>query len=443
MTAEIAILNKSCVALAADSTVSFGPYKTFNSAEKLFEFSEKQPLAVMIYNAASFLDCPIELLIKDYRSKNDQLFNSVEEAAEDFLSHLTEYGQTVSDAVRTSNLINLCRDVLNVIEAKLQKRISAISMKREMDSFTTDEFQDVVREILATIGAGLGFNAANFNYAPTDQDVFDKEREEADKIIHDYIESYTKHYSNVRIQGELIKEIVDLLFFYATTKVPSAFTGIVVAGYGENDMFPSLCSYAVSGMLGGNLVFQNQDNCKIDRDNFPSAIIPFAQKEMVSRFLTGVDDEFIDQTNTYLNEILGELNREIIDFLEYETSDDKDRLNSFLSAVSERILDDLNNKCFLQLRSNFLQEVQHMVSAMPKAEIVEMARSLVELTSFKRKISSQIETVGGPIDVAIISKNEGFVWVNRKHYFPAELNARYFNRIRRGATQHRERDDAV
>ena len=32
------------------------------------------------------------------------------------------------------------------------------------------------------------------------------------------------------------------------------------------------------------------------------------------------------------------------------------------------------------------------------------------------------ETVGGPIDVAVISKGDGFIWIKRKHYFSTELN---------------------
>ena len=35
---------------------------------------------------------------------------------------------------------------------------------------------------------------------------------------------------------------------------------------------------------------------------------------------------------------------------------------------------------------------------------------------------------GGEVDVAVISKSEGMVWVRRKHYFPADLNARFFAR---------------
>lgn len=63
---------------------------------------------------------------------------------------------------------------------------------------------------------------------------------------------------------------------------------------------------------------------------------------------------------------------------------------------------------------------------LPKDELAAMAESLVNLTSFRRKLSMGAETVGGPIDVAIISKGDGFIWVKRKHYFSPELNQHFF-----------------
>jgi len=48
------------------------------------------------------------------------------------------------------------------------------------------------------------------------------------------------------------------------------------------------------------------------------------------------------------------------------------------------------------------------------------------LTSFKKKVSMEQETVGGPIDVAVISKGDGFIWIKRKHYFKPELNQQFF-----------------
>jgi hypothetical protein len=63
---------------------------------------------------------------------------------------------------------------------------------------------------------------------------------------------------------------------------------------------------------------------------------------------------------------------------------------------------------------------------LPKDELAAMAESLVNLTSFKRKVTMESETVGGPIDVAVISKGDGFIWIKRKHYFKAELNPQFF-----------------
>ena len=66
------------------------------------------------------------------------------------------------------------------------------------------------------------------------------------------------------------------------------------------------------------------------------------------------------------------------------------------------------------------------MESLPKEELAEMAETLVNLTSFKRRVTPEAETVGGPIDVAVISKGDGLVWIKRKHYFVPELNPRYF-----------------
>jgi hypothetical protein len=81
-----------------------------------------------------------------------------------------------------------------------------------------------------------------------------------------------------------------------------------------------------------------------------------------------------------------------------------------------------------QVRSFFMLPT----ALLPKSELAAMAEALVNLTSFKRKVSMELETVGGPIDVAVISKGDGFIWVKRKHYFTKEMNPRFFASYYRG-----------
>ena len=71
-----------------------------------------------------------------------------------------------------------------------------------------------------------------------------------------------------------------------------------------------------------------------------------------------------------------------------------------------------------------------------------MAESLVNLTSFRRHVTPDVETVGGPIDVAIISRGDGFIWIKRKHYFQPELNQHFLaNYFREVSSGEREADE--
>ena len=76
------------------------------------------------------------------------------------------------------------------------------------------------------------------------------------------------------------------------------------------------------------------------------------------------------------------------------------------------------------------------IGILPKDELAATAEALVNITTVKRKISMEPETVGGPIDVAVISKKDGFIWIKRKHYFKPEYNYDFFTNsdIRRSAT---------
>jgi len=67
MTAEIAIMNKEAIALAADSAVTMRQekgQKIFTSANKLFALSKYYPIGIMIYGSASFMSVPWETIIK-------------------------------------------------------------------------------------------------------------------------------------------------------------------------------------------------------------------------------------------------------------------------------------------------------------------------------------------------------------------------------------------
>ena len=82
-----------------------------------------------------------------------------------------------------------------------------------------------------------------------------------------------------------------------------------------------------------------------------------------------------------------------------------------------------SNNSLFKFRAGYFTETL----ALDKEDMANMAESFISLTSLVRRMQPGEETVGGPVDVAVISKGDGFVWINRKHYFRPELNAPFFN----------------
>ena len=71
MTAEIAVMNRFGVALAADSAITIGDgqnTKIYQTANKLFEVSDNKAVGLMIYNNTEFFGAPWEIVIKEFRS---------------------------------------------------------------------------------------------------------------------------------------------------------------------------------------------------------------------------------------------------------------------------------------------------------------------------------------------------------------------------------------
>lgn len=63
-----------------------------------------------------------------------------------------------------------------------------------------------------------------------------------------------------------------------------------------------------------------------------------------------------------------------------------------------------------------------VLPAMPLRDAIDLAEFMVDLTVKFSRFKPGAPTVGGPIEIAAISKHEGFRWVQRKYYFTRELN---------------------
>ncbi len=210
-------------------------------------------------------------------------------------------------------------------------------------------------------------------------------------------------------------------------------TGIIVAGFDPRDMFPSVSITDIDGAICGRLKYKHKQHLLIDRDNTPGKVVSFAQTDVVDRLLSGADDRFIDETEGYIKSSLGKA-RTILDEALVSAGLSVDVASGIVGDVIDGVVANYKASFVKKAKEDFQNNFNSMVAMMPKQDIIEFAEAMVSISPIERNATSDQATVGGPVDIAFITKHEGFVWIKRKHYFEAELNPRYFWRKRLSAT---------
>lgn len=434
MTAVVAIMNKSGIALAADSAVTvtngtggYSSSKIYNTANKLFMLSKYHPVGIMVYSSAAFMQVPWELIIKLYRKYlGDRSFDTIADYRDDFLNFLVSSSQ-LSFIKKETNYLSIViyriiSQTLDIAEYNLR---SNLDIKQELDLLEEDEsnkkYIEKLKEFLEQVISDYICHYEKINDL-IDYDYASFSQEYEDLIVNAF-EIYSRNPNIVLDNYSEFKKVLILLVYEYLTRKNFNFgsTGIVFAGFGEAEIYPSLCSIEIDGMLSGKLRYMNNQVEKICEKNTAS-IVPFAQKDVMQMFIEGIDPNIEQVFKDSFSKIIKGYNKILVEAI------DNVELKERIQSIDINKLDDIFRDEILEAKREWqILPTINTVEILSKEDLAEMAESLVYLTFLKRRTSSSEESVGGPIDVAIISKGDGFIWKNRKHYFEKELNQHFFS----------------
>ena len=438
MTAEVVVLNREAVAIAADSAVTLRDPdpKIYNTANKLFQLSAVEPVAIMVYGSAAFGPIPWETVVKEHRRRLAvKTFDTVEQYASNFITDLSSFvshypAKTQSDLVRRIahvELVEVCTRADEVVD----------KLKGDNDSLDDADRSHILMELMAS-------RIAHLQAIPCIERV---SASVAGRQIGSAIPDWNNHLEEFFIpltaNSSLNRRARALVRTALRSVSPNPWTsGVVVIGFGSDQLFPAFSHYVVDGAVANCVRARHLDSAQVGEDS-SAHIRAFAQGDMVQTFMDGLHpmypealrglvkrtlDLLVERSNAKIQGVLSDTDREehVADLLE------------IVSAVVEHFEQDLHDL----LQKKHSDPIMSIVSMLPKEELAEMAETLVSLTSFKRRMTPEAETVGGPIDVAVISKGDGLVWVKRKHYFDRNLNLRYFERDRRLYTTSNVEEDS-
>jgi ribosomal protein L17 len=428
MTTEIAVANKLGIALAADSAVTIsggGRVKVFDTADKLFELSLQSPIGVMINGNMDCIGVPWEILVKDFReSEGLRERPTVQDWATDFLAYVEGHSlmatkaatQYIDDIIETE-IVNLQIIVVNNLRefifqsARVNRKITVPKPERLIDDYLTDRLAEVSSYPLADSLNHMSEADAIAGYGNRIDELC-KPRFEGRQLTDAESAKFKSIVANVLLRN-----------------IPSAtMAGIAVAGYGTTETFPSVYAFEVDGRVLGKMKVTARDANSITTSPDGGQVTSFAQTDVIQRLLGGADPRFVNKTADYIESAVLKAAQTIEDQTKPRklSAAERRRRQEMVRDLATLLRDEYEIDTAESLREEFSREFDRMIAMMPKQELIELAEALVSITAVERKATSDEGTVGGPIDVAFITRHEGFVWIKRKHYFEAERNPRYF-----------------
>lgn len=415
-------MNRIGIALAADSAVSIGQAadKIYTSADKLFHLSESAPVAVMINGNANYLGVPWETIIKSFRSElAGERFDYLEQYSEKFLAYLKSNRTIFPVSLQQRYAVMLGVSLLADIRDQLKRTLDSEAEARDglEESDIPPIIEKIVRDRLEIIRERKRLK--EFTGTTSTQ---------LRKKLSPEITDIKKHlFGNLKLTSAASRGLTNIVLEALQRQYFGPFqAGIVFAGFGEKDYMPKLVAHAIEGMVLNRPRLYETENEAITDDN-TAAILPFAQQEMVHSFLRGIDPSL----SGFFKTSTGELFRGVIESILGVVAQSDAKLGKTLDTAVSPEIDKLLGTLYDEWEkksSEYWHPIVQITSSLPKDELASMAEALVNLTKFRRRISAERETVGGPIDVAVITKGDGFVWVKRKHYFDPNLNPRVIAR---------------
>lgn len=400
MTSEIAILNRSAVALAADSALTVRKEKVWNNTNKLFSVSSNNDIGVMIFGHGDHCGVSWEIIIKIFRKHiGKKKYSYLKDCTKDFQVFLQDFIFPESSLCD----LNAYSFFVRVIRECKEKSLTGSTLKRRK---SLKQYLDRQK------------NKAQDRFLIVDKITKNEFREKYSSAISELLADLL----DIHVTQEMARKVEELCFERWRRDFRSSFeTGVVFAGYGEREIFPAIEQLVVDGVILDQLRLWTERQHDLNLVKATTAyVLPFAQSDIAYLFMEGLQLDYLEFIEATVSGLLAKKSEQLI----HAYVPGANRL------VEER-KQDVENKALV---SSFLDEFEKMradsaiqpmlniVASLPKEEMAAMAEALVEITSLRRKIDSSIESVGGPVDVAVISKADGFVWIKRKHYFSIDIN---------------------
>ncbi len=412
MTAIVGILNKHGIAVAADSAETIGNgVKIYNKANKIFTLSKYEPVGAAVYGNATLGGLtPWDIIFKMYRRELGKVTKmTMEEYVADFISYLgkNKYFSSSNDYQKVFN-----QQILSYFREYII--INRIGNGKERP-FTEDELK-IVLENIKNEYVGL----------KQIESISEISQEQFGVYINESIQIISQILFGKGIDIKKIKSLLLEVLYLAFTREENlhSYSGVAIFGYGNQEIYPSMYRLKIYGVLCDKLKWYMEEICRVDNSNC-AIVCPMAQSDVMLTILKGIEPKLHNDIIQLMSHVLDECMKQISGKI---SKTDENLANEVMNIDKQPAIQFLSTSLNGIVNESHIRPLINTIATLPKEDLAEVAENLIYLTSLMRRITPDQESVGGPIDVALVSKGDGFIWIKRKLYFEKSLNETYFSK---------------
>lgn len=397
MTALIAAMNKSAVALAADSALTINyssSHKVLNCANKLFELSPNHSIGMMFCGNATYMKLPWEVIIKEFgKSLGTNQLPHVHDYKYHFIQFLINNDHFCRKEWQERFLIKELIRLNNILSKPPKENPTDEEIKNSFILAADDIINDTAEEIEGLVG--YSYDDFIIEYGPT-------------------LKATCNALSLIQKFPELEKKLLRCFHKFLlrdNSILGSTNSQIVIAGYGSNDIMPKLTSFNIWFGLGKRVRYDKYIIQEVTEEN-DSCVSRYAQTDIINTFINGIHPKLKELISTNIPGVLSK----VLDQVSTTIADPgiKDSVKNYDITRFTKLFTDLIDR---NSREQFTTPLVNTIALLDIPDLIAFVESLISLTGLHRRMVGMEEGVGGPVDVAVITKAKGFSWVKQKSFY--------------------------
>ena len=401
MTSQLILLNGFGVALASDSAMTLGNKRTYETAEKVIPLPKPHRIAVLHSGSVTIHGMPYSVLVNEWANTlGSTPLRTVSLYRQNFISWLNDNHDWVTPDRATKDFMYQLKDIYRIIWNKIQENVDSDADDETQQEKCLEIFTDYTNMYggFPSLSHSEG-DWTNQAYSRIEKEVRESQEYWFDDIpmnqeINDQIHIFTRLYLE---RGHFLNR-----------------AGLAFAGFGEKQLLPSYANVNIGGIMNESLLYEHDGELSAEPgESGYFGIRPIGQRDSIDLVLKGLDYRLVqiasDAVTRTLFQTPDEASDPTGDKKSNQTKDkdiDPEFSDKIYAAIEESFEEWSENK--------YVKGLRGAIASLPVASLATVARSLIEVQSLSQTITGEMGTVGGPIDVATISREHGFQWIRHK-----------------------------